>query len=105
MPLMVGKRKSPENGLKLRIQVACCATEMVIMPLPASPMGAEVAWVAVVAVGSDDAVVGAVVAAAGTGVAVGEAGVVSQAVRTREKATNNGNNNCNLEWFFTRIKF
>src|SRR4051794_15131127 len=110
MPFMVGKRKSPEKGLKLRTQVACCATEIVITPVPA---GALVAIAATVAVGSTmaatvsvGAATGAVVevaAAGGIGVAAGDS--VPQAVRMRESTTHKGRSSCSLECLFTRIKF
>src|SRR5688572_18181063 len=87
MPLIVRKRKSLTNGLKLRIQVACCWTETVMMPPPA---GGVVGWVdAVVAVGS---VVVAVVAVGAdtTAVGVAVAPPMSQAERTRESTTSKG---------------
>src|SRR5690348_12637911 len=104
MPWMVGKRLSLPNGLKLRIQVACWATEMVMTPLVA---GAPAVWPdepdeAVVAVASVPPAAGAVVAvasvppAAGAVVAVAAAGAVvaagspPHALSSSEQTANNG---------------
>src|SRR5690349_71277 len=112
MPLMVGKRKSPEKGLKLRIQVACWATEMVMTPVVAA---APAVWpdeplVAVVAVASVlPPAAGAVVAVASAGAVVAPAGAVvagaspPHALRISEQTTNNGTSSCSLERKLTRF--
>src|SRR5688500_18428969 len=97
MPLIVGKRKSPEKGLKLRIHVACCWTDTVRIPLPAGGNGVDaLGAVAVASVPASVAVAsaGAAVVAVGAAiiaVAVGEPEVpASQAERTRERTISIG---------------